>query len=583
MIAIGLLVVGCSGVPALVTKADSQTAPEKSESVMGSVPYFRDDAGKDTQTVDGYLYGYWNNRLCRYDLKTLEETVLYEALSSQNGDFCIWGDYVYFMVVPNVSTVGKIHGYLYRVPCDGSEEAVCLTSVIMPGQEGNYYINFTLDTYQDILYLIQQHGGEEKLYFRLQPDGSIARVRESETLYGQLPEGDFTAWASNSRNKITLPYAMRNFGYVFMKDENGNPVRINLDSGQVEVMEVLKDYRVCDVTNDAVLASKDNVWYRVPLDEIDEVQEIGSQSNNRMSFVAWDAKGIYFSDLSYDGYGSLCFKDWKGEDTTLRYSFSRKQYSPLHYFDGEYYYYVDEDKGNDVVKRLKFPGDNDTEPEEVAVYEENLFQKIISSEQFDYGWTDTRTGANVDYSLTKVFFREDTGAYGRINDFLEDLYARDMASFEQYKEMIKEGSEEYWEEWGADYVQYSDSYYMLYMDEKYVCIGGSWDQYWKGAAHGTYGSISYVFDRNTGKRVSITDVVNSPPEEICDIIAPYVEAVAVWGTDDEGWEAMLLEEDRFFLTEEGIGIHFDVYEIDCYAAGDQEIIVPYSMFDLAER
>lgn len=68
---------------------------EQGGASLGSVPYFRDDAGTNTQTVGGYLYGYWNNRLCRYDLDTMEETVLYEAASPQHGDFCIWGNYVY--------------------------------------------------------------------------------------------------------------------------------------------------------------------------------------------------------------------------------------------------------------------------------------------------------------------------------------------------------------------------------------------------------------------------------------------------------------------------------------------------------
>lgn len=32
------------------------------------------------------------------------------------------------------------------------------------------------------------------------------------------------------------------------------------------------------------------------------------------------------------------------------------------------------------------------------------------------------------------------------------------------------------------------------------------------------------------------------PGEICGIIAPYVEAVATWGTGEEGWEAVILED-----------------------------------------
>lgn len=262
------------------------------------------------------------------------------------------------------------------------------------------------------------------------------------------------------------------------------------------------------------------------------------------------------------------------------YNFLRKQYSSVTYLGGGYYYYVAESQGNDVVRRLKLTDDKDKEVEEVTVYKENPFWEIISGESFRYGWTDTYTGARVDYSITEVSFKEDTGAYGRINDFLEKLYAQNKASVEEYKELVREESEGHWEEWGAEYVEYSDSYSVCYMDEKYVGIAAYWDQYWKGGAHGIYGTIYYMFDRNTGKRVAVTDVVNNSPEEICEIIAPYVDAVAAWRTDGEGWKSTLLEEDRFFLSEEGIGIHFDVYEIDCYAAGEQEIIVPYEAFDL---
>ena len=89
-----------------------------------------------------------------------------------------------------------------------------------------------------------------------------------------------------------------------------------------------------------------------------------------------------------------------------------------------------------------------------------------------------------------------------------------------------------------------------------------------------------MFDRATGRRLQITDVVNNSPEEICSIIAPYVEAGSDWGTGEEGWETIILEDGRFYLTPEGIGIHFDVYEMTCYAAGALDIVVPYDKFDI---
>ncbi len=578
---------------------DGKQNEEQTGYSMGSVPYFRDDAGGNTQTVDGWLYGYWNNRLCRYDPETLEETVLYEAASPQRGDFCIWGDYVYFMVIPNVNTLGKRQGNLYRVRSDGSEEAVLLASVDMPGQEitdgriDNYFQYYQLDTYEDILYLIQQYGDEENLYFRLDQDGGITPAEEGETLYGRLPEGDFSRWHNEDggrESSMTLPYAMRNYGYVFMKDGAGSRVRIDLETQQTEMLNIPQGCRVWAVTNDAIIVSKSNViptdngWYSIPLDHTEEIREIGTypKTSGYRNVTAWDQEGVYYATISESGYGSIHFMDWTGKTTTQPYDLYVRQASPVTYFDEDYFYYVSERQENNVVRRIPLTGDEETKAEDVAVYSVNPGWEITDRECTDYEWTDTHTGARVDYSITRVLFKEDEGALGKINDFLEDLYARDMAAMEEFREAVKENSEsdnpDVLEEWGGDYVELSDSYHVVWLDGDYVGIALYWQQYWKGAAHGQHGTVYYTFDMHTGNRVSITDMTGKTPEEVCGIIAPYVELIAMWGTDDESWQAKLLEEKRFFLSEEGIGIHFDPYEIHGYAQGEQEIIVPYEAF-----
>ncbi|MDE5587740.1 MAG: RsiV family protein, partial [Acetatifactor sp.] len=37
---------------------------------------------------------------------------------------------------------------------------------------------------------------------------------------------------------------------------------------------------------------------------------------------------------------------------------------------------------------------------------------------------------------------------------------------------------------------------------------------------------------------------------------------------------------RFYLTAEGIGIHFDTYELSSYASGGLDVVVPYELFDM---
>ena len=95
-------------------------------------------------------------------------------------------------------------------------------------------------------------------------------------------------------------------------------------------------------------------------------------------------------------------------------------------------------------------------------------------------------------------------------------------------------------------------------------------------------SDEYVFDRETGERISITDIVNNTEEEIFEIVNAYVIKDRGWGLDEYEWieKESVFEQDRFFLTKEGIGIHYDVYEIGCYAEGAVDYIIPFDEFDM---
>ena len=565
------------GAGELMKTGEKESQPQPVSSSMGSVPYFKDDAGKRTQAVDGCLYAYWNNRLCRYDQDTLEETVLYEAPSSQNGEFCIWGEYVYFMVVPNVNTVGRIHGYLYRVKGDGSEEAVCLTSVRIPNQwyEYDYYSSFILDTYEDVLYLIGQWDDAENLYFRLNQDGSLSRIAESETLYGQLPEG--YSCSRHYKQFITLPYAMRNYGYVFVEDEDDNLVRMDLDSGELEIIDLSELSYWSVFTNDSIVVSNGDIWYRISLDNIDEKEEIG-QAPSGSSFDFWDEDGLYFMKKD-DDRATITLMDWEGDLTTLHKNFAWALYSEadrwqLSYSDGNYYYYIVSVYGNEEVRRLELK--EDAEPEKVTDYYINPYWSVTSRERFTYDWTDQYLGNQVDYEITEVHFTEETAGFGRINAFLDDLYAEKIAAIEKYRDELKtEFDREYYENRGPESVGFTDTANVSFFDENYVGICMDWFEY-GGETRDTYGSVYYMFDRNTGERLYITDMVNNSSQEICEIIAPYIEVLFFQGTDEEGWEADILKEGRFFLSEEGIGIHF-VYEIGVV---ERDIIVPYSAFDM---
>lgn len=76
-------------------------------------------------------------------------------------------------------------------------------------------------------------------------------------------------------------------------------------------------------------------------------------------------------------------------------------------------------------------------------------------------------------------------------------------------------------------------------------------------------------------------IVNNTEAEICSIVSAYVEKEYSWseGVDKQS----VLEQERFFLAEEGIGIHYDVYELGDYAQGAQGFIIPYREFQMKSK
>ena len=199
----------------------------------------------------------------------------------------------------------------------------------------------------------------------------------------------------------------------------------------------------------------------------------------------------------------------------------------------------------------------------------------------------------------KLYLYEKTEADKKINAFLEDLYEEYEAYLEEDNERFCEGIREDWEwlkQWvpeeladAEELVQMQDiaecsydniSVSISYIDEKYLEFCLFEESYWFPGAHGMYWGKFYVFDRATGERLAITDLVDNTEEEIMAIAAEYAEMIG--RPYSEGQEQTALEPDRFFLTGDGIGLSYDVYELASYAEGATDIVIPFEAFQMKE-
>lgn len=563
--------------------------PESARQVsFGSVPYFRDDSGSNTQLADGWIYGYWSRQLCRVNADTLKSEVLFEADSPQAGFFSIYDGVIYFLEQKRISYPEGKKGNLWRMNCDGSRQELIAEDLDMP--DG---ILSGMEIYDDILYLFSRYAVEEgNRYFRLQEDGSVEQIAEAETLFGSVSAGWQDAWLDYRFSELpNLVYCVRNYGYAFLCDEADDLYRVILESGETERIpldDVQSSVNCLTLTNEALVYKDfDDTWYSVNLDDLKEITELGKMGCYGIAF--WDEKGLYNIERIY-GESSFSIErlNWSGEKETLDYRVSDPilgnsvygDYLSVLFSDGTYLYYDKLSGGDGVICRTPLEW-SDEEAEQVFVYYENPVMELSTRETFSTTFTVEETGDTGEFSMTKVYLTENTEAADKINAFLEEIYLSEEAYIEELMDDVREAAFSDWDYgWDMTLVEDTLSASISYLDESYIGISFSWYEYWNGAVHGQHGNVEYVFSRLSGEQVLLTDVVENSEEEICSIIAPYVEAEAEWGTDEEGWERIILDEGRFYLTAEGIGIHFDTYVLSSYASGGLDVVVPYELFDM---
>lgn len=594
---------------------------EEEKPVFGGVPYFQDDAGRLVQSEDGYFYGYWGGALARYDVDTLERTVLYEAASEQRGGlFCIYGDYVYFLKVPDISPFGK-KILLYRVKKDGTDLTLLDENVPDIGElydEYEYESYLGMDIYEDILYLVR---GKTVTCYRLDDAGGVELTDIAETLYGTItsvPQGYSASRSDYYPDRYTVPYCARNFGFIIVGSEEGGLGRVAVDSGEWEEIALPEGCTAgvnsLYLTNEAMYLNKDDtLWLRRGMEKGSD-WELWYEAPQKLYFCGYDEEGIYFVEPSYEegtqmrNGAALCHVTWDGRrEEVLASVFGSKEaaeYSPLGFYayhdfwvSGDYFYYFAAADEGDGIYRTQLTQAASKEPQFVDIYRKDKMAGIAYIEH-----TEVKAEGDIlalPTQFDKLYLYEKTEADKKINAFLADLYEEYEIYLEGESEEFCAEIEEDWEwlkEWvppesadAEELVQmqmiaersYDDiSMYISYIDEKYLVLGLFEGAYWFPGAHGMYWYKCYVFDRETGERLAITDLVDNTEEEIMAIAAEYAEMIG--RPYYEGQEQTALEPDRFFLTGDGIGLSYDVYELASYAEGATDIIIPFEEFRMKE-
>lgn len=108
--------------------------------------------------------------------------------------------------------------------------------------------------------------------------------------------------------------------------------------------------------------------------------------------------------------------------------------------------------------------------------------------------------------------------------------------------------------------------------------------YYEGAAHGNQHTIAFNYDLTTGRVLALKDLFK-PGSDYLKVISDYAtaelkkkllpDADEEWiekgaGADDKNYRSWNIKKDGLFIT-------FDPYQVVYYAAGPQEVTIPYSV------
>jgi hypothetical protein len=117
--------------------------------------------------------------------------------------------------------------------------------------------------------------------------------------------------------------------------------------------------------------------------------------------------------------------------------------------------------------------------------------------------------------------------------------------------------------------------------DRYVIIKRTTD-YYDGGAHGSYGTEYRVFDRNAVRFVTLHDIFSAGEREALHKAVVESLRKKFELAEDEGLTAVgffsdeIVLTENFFLSGEGVGFHWNPYELAPYVFGEIEVVVPHS-------
>lgn len=611
LIAASAALSACQKSPAAETTAQTQAAEETEGAVSTAL-----GAADRVLEENGMLYLKYRTEIRSLSKETGEmKTLCQFDTGDENSTFWVYGGGLYFdrIQAESGSTQGTEFYGLYRLDLEsGVEEHLAdLTdqpSVLYASKNRLYVKGYNMN----VIYTLDENGK------------TAGELSPSDTIYGEIPAG-----CSELFNGI-LPYYTEQFGYMPVQNETCLVIA-DVDGSHPR--------EISDITNtSSVLFAKDAFFallrdgngntqcYRYEVSD-PEKRTLLYETAENISLVQYQDGYLYLMEnqASQISTGKYSFKriaaDAKAdaaanaaeaqnalftveEEPGMTNDFS--MYGNFYVTGNQAYCQQFKDYGVYLGEKTL----DDAAGGEVTLLEPVLFQSPIRELGHVEAQSETLKSADGSRELGSVYaerlvFDGEGDAVEAMNQTMQELQASVLSaartdSMNLDTEMSidtaeTDGSEEEVLPQEADAAQpiYSMALTIdgddaiTYLDDHYVCVRADGYEY-TGGAHGTPFRQYFVFDRETGARLSLSDVVENPVEELqAKVGAAFRELAEKTNFAFESPKDLehtvadgISYESPFYLSETGVVFYYAPYEIASYAEGFPEVTIPYSELEM---
>ena len=174
------------------------------------------------------------------------------------------------------------------------------------------------------------------------------------------------------------------------------------------------------------------------------------------------------------------------------------------------------------------------------------------------------------------FFDKEIRAYGRVGKDMETK--RDFATYQEMADaFVKDSNESLKDSVAAYELEATPSYHGTHGNAHMFTLKGY--TYW-GGAHGQPTTMHYLVDPSAQKQLKLADLLE--PNKLPAFTELAHDAYRTWikqhhPNDPKGHEEIYKFEipPSITFTDKGVLLHYQPYDIDAFAAGEQSLVVPY--------